>query len=393
MDRGILHCDLNSFYASVEILYRPELKGKAVAVGGREENRQGVILAKTYLAKKLGVKSGETIREAKRKCPELIIIHPNYNRYFKYSKLVREIYYKYTDRVESYGLDECWLDITESRNLFGTDYEIADKIRKHVKKKTGLTISVGVSFNKIFAKMGSDIAKPDSINVINRDSFKEKLWHLNVIDLFGVGASSAKTLNKNNIFKISDLANSSDELLRKILGKSGLVFKNWANGSCNSEVRKYYEVSDTKSIGRGRTTSKDLVNYKEVRHVLRSLSESVADNLRKKGLFALGVQIVVKNNKYKSFQFQSKLNYLTQNSTEILEKAFELFRKKYNFDNNVRALSVRAINLKSINAHEQILFFENYEKHKKLEDIDRTIMEIRDKYGKEIIKYASEIEK
>ena len=253
MQRVILHCDMNNFYASVECMLNPELKNKPVAVCGSVEERHGIVLAKNYAAKAFGVSTGEAIWQAKQKCQDLVIVEPHYEQYMKFSKLAREIYGRYTDQIEPYGMDECWLDVTGS-GCMGTGFEIADEIRRTVKFELGLTISAGVSFNKIFAKLGSDMKKPDAITCIEADSFQEKIWCLPASDLLGVGRATEKVLSGYGIHTIGELAATSDDFLKCRLGKNGLAIKKYANGLDDSPVMRSDYVSPVKSIGHGITT-------------------------------------------------------------------------------------------------------------------------------------------
>lgn len=252
MQRVILHCDMNNFYASVECMLNPELKNKPVAVCGSVEERHGIVLAKNYAAKAFGVSTGEAIWQAKQKCQDLVIVEPHYEQYMKFSKLARGIYGRYTDQIEPYGMDECWLDVTGS-GCMGTGFEIADEIRRTVKFELGLTISAGVSFNKIFAKLGSDMKKPDAITCIEADSFQEKIWCLPASDLLGVGRATEKVLSGYGIHTIGELAATSDDFLKCRLGKNGLAIKKYANGLDDSPVMRSDYVSPVKSIGHGIT--------------------------------------------------------------------------------------------------------------------------------------------
>lgn len=227
---------MNNFYASVECMLNPKLKGHPVAVCGSTEERHGIVLAKNYEAKAYGIQTGESTYQAQQKCKDLIVVKPHYEQYIKYSKLAREIYNEYTDLVEPFGMDECWLDVTGSTVLFGTGYDIAEKIRTEIKFKLGLTVSIGVSFNKIFAKLGSDMKKPDAITVIEKSSFKNKIWQLPASDLLGVGKATKKKLNYYGIYTIEDLAKSSPDFLKSIIGKNGILLWKYANGTENSSV-------------------------------------------------------------------------------------------------------------------------------------------------------------
>ncbi len=242
MLRSILHCDMNNFYASVECMLDPALKKYPIAVCGSVEERHGIVLAKNYKAKAFDVKTGDAVWQAKQKCKDLVVVPPHYEEYIKYSKLARSVYERYTDQVEPYGMDECWLDISGTESLFGSPEKVANEIRETMKFELGLTISVGVSFNKIFAKLGSDMKKPDAVTVIPKDTFKEKIWGLPAADLLGVGRATQRVLDSYCIRTIGDLANTDPEFLRRRLGKNGVVLWNYANGndlSCCQEILRF----------------------------------------------------------------------------------------------------------------------------------------------------------
>lgn len=221
MNRTILHSDMNCFYASVEMMLNPELQGKAVAVCGSTENRHGIVLAKSEKAKQAGIKTGMVNWEAKRFCPDLILVPPQYEQYLKYSNMAREIYQEYTDLVEPYGMDECFLDVTASQVLYGSGKEIADQIRCRMKNELGLTVSIGISFNKIFAKLGSDMKKPDAITNIEESEWKQKVWPLRVSELLFCGRSTTKKLEQVGIYTIGDLAEMDHDYVNQLLGKMG----------------------------------------------------------------------------------------------------------------------------------------------------------------------------
>lgn len=264
MLRSILHCDMNNFYASVECMLDPALKKYPIAVCGSVEERHGIVLAKNYKAKAFDVKTGDAVWQAKQKCKDLVVVPPHYEEYIKYSKLARSVYERYTDQVEPYGMDECWLDISGTGSLFGSPEKVANEIRETMKFELGLTISVGVSFNKIFAKLGSDMKKPDAVTVIPKDTFREKIWGLPAADLLGVGRATQRVLDSYCIRTIGDLANNDPEFLRRRLGKNGVVLWNYANGNDLSLVAKKDFVSPIKSVGHGITTVADLEKPEQV---------------------------------------------------------------------------------------------------------------------------------
>ena len=295
MLRSILHCDMNNFYASVECMLDPALKKYPIAVCGSVEERHGIVLAKNYKAKAFDVKTGDAVWQAKQKCKDLVVVPPHYEEYIKYSKLARSVYERYTDQVEPYGMDECWLDISGTESLFGSPEKVANEIRETMKFELGLTISVGVSFNKIFAKLGSDMKKPDAVTVIPKDTFKEKIWGLPAADLLGVGRATQRVLDSYCIRTIGDLANNDPEFLRRRLGKNGVVLWNYANGNDLSLVAKKDFVSPIKSVGHGITTVADLEKPEQVWPVFLELTQDIGHKLRVHGLSAEGVAIHIRD--------------------------------------------------------------------------------------------------
>ena len=388
MERVILHSDLNNFYASVECVLNPSLKDKYVAVCGNREDRHGIVLAKNMKAKLKGVKTGEPIWEAERKCPGLVIVSPQYEWYVKYSKAVREIYCRYTDKAEAFGMDECWLDVTGSRRLFGDGEKIAHMIRRDVKQETGLTVSVGVSFNKIFAKLGSDMKKPDAVTVIKRENFKELVWPLSVGELLNVGRSTEKKLNDRGIKTIGDLANMDVRLVKSWLGKNGEMLYNYANGNESSPVCDYSYVYPAKSVGHGITCSKNLTNDKEVKRVILELTQGISHRLRGIGMLASGVALGIKTPSLMHREFCESLPEPTHNSRDIAEKAYEIFKLSHEWANEVRAVSVRAIRLVPDRIEKQLSIFKDNVRGEKIENIENAVEEIRDMYGKSAITYG-----
>lgn len=387
--RTILHCDLNSFYASVEIKLNPELKGKAVAVCGSAEDRHGIILAKSDLAKKAGVKTAEAIWQAKQKCPDLITIPPHYEEYIKYSKLARKIYEDYTDLIEPFGIDECWLDITGSMHLFGTGEEVANIIRERIKNELGITVSIGVSFNKVFAKLGSDLKKPDAVTLIPYESFKEKIWALSACEMIWVGNATYNELKKYGIFTIGDLANTDLEFIKSKFGKNGIGIWSNANGFDNAPVMPMNYTAPVKSVGHGITCIEDLTENEQVWRVFYSLSQDVARRLRKYKLSANAVQISVKDNELRIKQYQCQLPMTTQCFSEIAQCGMNLFYENWEWQKPVRAVTIRAINL--VNSYDavQTNFNLDFKFHEKNEKIELAIEKIRKKYGESIINMCS----
>ena len=383
MPRTILHVDLNNFYASVECLYRPELKNIPVAVCGDAEARHGIVLAKNYPAKQLGIKTGEAIWQAKQKASNLVVIPPEFKKYLRFSRKAREIYATYTDQIEPFGIDEAWLDVTGSIKMFGDGEFIANTIRRRMRDELGLTVSVGVSYNKIFAKLGSDMKKPDATTVILQDNFKEKVWTLPVNELLYVGRSTRNKLYSRNINTIGDLANKDVHDLKLLLGVWGETLWSFANGLDYAHVRKLGEESIVKSIGNSTTKPRDLVNLNDVKIIIYVLSESIAARLRAHGLKCTTVAITIRDKELYSFDRQGKLNDATCTSNDIASKAIELFETNYNWYKPIRSIGVRGANLVTETDHMQLdLFDVTKEKHEKL---DKVIDTLRRRFGNESI--------
>lgn len=392
MERTILHCDLNGFFASVECIFRPELKEVPMAVAGNPENRHGIILAKNELAKKYKVQTAETIWQAKKKCPNLVIVQPHHEEYERYSRLINKIYEEFTDLVEPFGIDESWLDVTGVYNLFGSGVEIADKIRATVKERLGLTISVGVSFNKIFAKLGSDYKKPDATTVITRENYKTIVWPLPVSDLLYVGKAARETLAKMYINTIGDLANSNKENIIKRLGKAGELIHNYANGIDDSPVKSAQEKRDVKSVGNGMTFEHDIVGFEEIKTEVLGLADEVASRMRRYGTKCYVVSVTIKDPNFKSISKQKTLISPTNITKEITEVAMELIRSCWNEKAPIRAITVTGAHLVAIeHAVEQLTLIgvEDTFNKKKLEKLDNVVDKIREKYGKKSIGLGS----
>ena len=383
-ERTILHVDMNSFYASVEMMLNPALRGKAVAVCGSTEERHGIVLAKSELAKKAGVKTGMVNWEARQCCPGLIVVPPQYDQYMKYSKLAKEIYCRYTNLVEPYGMDECWADISLSRTM-GSGLEIAEKIRKSTKDELGLTVSIGVSFTKTFAKLGSDMKKPDAITVITKDDFMDKVWPLPASDLLYCGPATTAKLAKYGIHTIGELAKTDPAFLKRLLGVNGLSLWSYANGLDTSRVMPQDYKSPVKSIGHGITCVSDLENEEEVYKVILELSQDVGHRLHVHDLAATGVQLWVRATDLSGMQFQGKLPYKTQVPLEIANAGFELFKRRYSWTINVRAVTIRAIDLAPQSQPEQLSLYSDYALHDRRGQLQLAIEDIRRRFGKKAI--------
>lgn len=381
MERTILHCDLNSFFASVELLSHPELKKMPVAVSGNPENRHGIILAKNEPAKKAGVKTAETIWQAKSKCPDLILLPPHHELYSKYSKKVNEIYLRYTNLVEPFGIDESWLDVTNSRLLFGDGKTIADEIRKTVKEELGLTVSVGVSFNKVLAKLGSDFKKPDGTTVISKENFKEFVWPMKVSELLYVGRSSLKKLNSFGIKTIGDLANADKNMITEYFGKNGQMLYEYANGIDNSPVSDYNAQSPVKSIGNGKTFSSDLTCEDEVREGVMFLSEMVSSRLIKKGLKAGCVQVVVKYKDFETVSRQAISDTPVFSSVMLYNTSMRIILEAKLLKKPIRAITITALSLSDACDNVQLSIFDDDTKTKNKERLAKTIDKLNNKYG------------
>ncbi len=388
MSRIILHSDCNCFYASVECALNPALRGKPVAVSGNPEKRHGIILAKSEEAKKFGVKTGEAIWQAKKKCPQLITLPPNFSKYVEYSKSVKEIYYKYTDMVESFGLDEAWLDVTGSTRLFGNGYKIAQKIRSRIKKELDITVSIGVSYNKIFAKLGSDYKKPDAVTLINKSNYKHMVWSLPAEDLLYVGSATKKKLNSLGIFTIGQIANTPVDILKKNLGKWGQMLHSFANGNDTSTVALYGETSPVKSIGNSTTSPRDLKDITDVKIIMGVLADSVARRMREQGLSCMLVSITVRDNSLCSFTRQKKLLSYTDITSEILSTGLALFKESYSWKKPIRSLGLSVSELTCKDSGTQLSLFEDNKKRLRQESLDKTTDALKNRFGNFIINPA-----
>lgn len=379
---------MNNFYASVECLKHPELRGQPVAVCGETSERHGIVLAKNYEAKRFGVMTGEAVWQAKQKCPSLVILQPHYEEYMRFSTHAREIYGRYTDVIEPFGLDECWLDVTGSQRLFGTGEDMAWAIKESIKRELGITASVGVSFNKVFAKLGSDMKKPDAVTVIPRDSFRETVWHLPASDMLGVGRSTARKLHALGIHTIGDLARYPCPYLKRKFGKCGEDIWRFANGLDTSRVVTRNMEDLDKTAGHGITTLQDLVSPDEVWPVLLELAQNVGHRLYVYERKATGVAIAVRDNTLDFKQWQCQLPYPTQSPFCVAREAFALFCRSYPWAHPIRSLTVRAIGLVPCDQPYQLDMFTPVAALQKREVLDRTVEELRSRYGSQIIRSA-----
>lgn len=387
MERVILHCDLNNFYASVECREHPELAERPMAVCGSQDDRHGVVLAKNQLAKAFGVTTGETIWQARVKCPALVTVPPHFDRYYEESRKVRAIYEQYTDLVESYGIDECWLDVTGSRLQFGTGEEIAHKIRVQVKEELGLTISVGVSYNKIFAKLGSDLKKPDAVTCISRDSFRQQLWGLPAAELLGVGRAVKRKLSGVGILTIGDIAACQPDYLEKLLGKNGRTLWLYANGLDNAPVLRQQEQPPVKSVGNSVTCSRDLERDEEVWRVLLAMSEKVAARLREQGLRAGMVVVQIKDEHFQTREYSGWLEQPTNSAYLLAKRARQLFEQNYGWQHRVRAAGVRACAL--TDGQYQLSLCADPKQTQRAETLEQSVDRLRSRFGSEAVQRAT----
>ena len=387
MDRTILHCDCNNFFASVEERENPSLKEIPIAVGGDEKSRHGIILAKNQLAKKYGIKTAETIWQAKRKCPNLKIVPPHYQWYKECSRQINQIYLQYTDLVEPFSIDESFLDVTGSQKLFGSGKTIADSLRKRIHEEIGITISVGVSFNKVFAKLGSDYKKPDATTAISKENYKQIVFPLSADSLMFVGKSCTEELRKIGIYTIGDIALSDKKLLEKALGKAGTQLYTYACGLDEEPVRSFYEKETAKSIGNSITFSRNLISVNDIKTAVSALSQQVSGRLRKHRLAGFTIQIGIKYSDFKYISRQKTLLNPTNISKEIEDNAVELILTNMTKGKPIRLISVQMSSLvPEENAVRQIsLFREESKNYDKIHHLDEALDKIRGKYGKNAI--------
>ncbi|WP_085834328.1 DNA polymerase IV [Clostridium merdae] len=378
MERMILHSDCNSFYASVECLHRPEIREKPVAVGGDVEQRHGIILAKNEQAKKYGIKTGEALWQAQQKCPDLVIVPPRFELYKRYSRLCHQIYLDYSNQVEPFGLDECWLDVT-AQGVNGV--QLAEGIRGRIQKELGITVSIGVSYNKIFAKLGSDYKKPNAVTEINRENFKEIVWPLPVGDLLYVGRATQRKLQSYCKHTIGDLAITPEKTLKGWFGKWGSVLYAFANGFDNTPVARYVDHEEVKSIGNSTTTPRDLVDNEDVKIIMYVLADSVARRLREHGYKGRTISISVRDNQLESFVRQHTMNHYTNSTAEIAQEGMELFLKHYHWQQPIRSLGISISDLVSDSAPLQLDLFGAGKEQLRMEQLDIAMDDLKKRFG------------
>jgi len=384
--RWIIHVDLNNFFAAVECLHNPSIRKYPVAVCGETELRHGVVVAKNPLAKQRGVKTGHSVNEAKAICPELVTVPQNMDLYYQFSQWAREIYMEYADLVESYGLDEVWADIS---NITSNEHDarmIADEIREKIREQLGLTCSIGVSFNKTYSKLASDIYKIDATHVIPRENYKAMAWGLPVENLLGVGTRTAKIFHVMGMTTIGDIAKAPVDLFEDIFGKNGRTLHRYAHGDETSPVKHRDYIEPPKSVGNTETTYRDMVSIEDVRCVIHALSESVASRLREQHYKCRTIQLYIRENDLKSCQRQATLEKPTYIAGTIAEKAIDIFMKKYKFTKPLRSIGVKACNLvpEGIGIIQMDLF-DDTKKEEKQEKLAKTMDKLRSMFGYDIV--------
>lgn len=384
--RTILHSDLNNFYASCECLLHPEFEGKPLVVCGKIEDRHGIVLAKNLIAKNGGVKTGMTIYECKKIFPDIVTVVAHHDLYLEYSKKVKNIYKDYTDRIESFGIDEAWLDVTESVSRFGSGEAIAETIRQRVKEEIGLTVSIGVSFNKVFAKLGSDLKKPDAVTSITKENYRDKIWGLPVEDLLMVGGATKTKLNNLGVSTIGGLARFDPQILKSKFGKVGEKLWRYANGLDAEPVKKYTDDEEIKSVGNSLTFYRDLFVLEEVEMLFYFLAESVSERMKSYGLcFARTLHISIIDKDLYHFSFQCPLEIATSASNVIAETAIKLFQRQIDVKRGIRGVGVSVSNFVET---EQLLLGDAQKSKDKSVEIDKTMENLRSRFGHSVIDRA-----
>ncbi len=385
MGRVILHMDANSFYASVECLYRPALRDKPVSVCGDPEARHGIVLTSNQHAKRRGIKTGMAIWQARQLCPDLVAVPPDYALYLHFSRMIRDICCGYSDRVESFGLDECWVDVSSPEADMTSGEALAHTLRTRVKQELGITVSVGVSDNKIFAKLGSDMKKPDAVTVIPPDGFREKIWHLPAGALLYVGPRTGRKLHDLGICTIGDLARAPTEVLQARLGKNGLLLQLFANGLDAAPVMPTTAESAIKSIGNSTTTPRDIATIEDARCVFYLLAESVGARLRENGFRSRCVSISVRTTELRSYSCQTTLSVPTCITSEIAALACSLFEGRYANLLPLRSVGISCGMLSPDSSPIQLDMLGDQAKRERLERMDSALDGIRSRFGHQVI--------
>ena len=389
LERKILHVDADSFYASVECLYHPSLRNKPVAVCGDEEQRHGIILAKNQPAKKYGVKAGEAIWQARAKCRDLVLLPARYDLYMKFSGYLREIYSYYTDQIENFGLDECWCDVSGSVGLLGQGIDMAKEISATVRRELGITVSVGIAWNKIFAKLGSDYRKPNGITEFTKENFRELIWPRPASDLLYVGPATSRKLGNYGIRTIGQLAQMDANWLRRLLGKWGVYLWQFANGLDITPVSTLGAESAIKSVGNSITTQRDVEDFDEAWQVILSLSESVSRRLRENALRCRVVEVSYRDNQLIWNAAQKRLSGATCLTDDISKTAYELLKARYSFSRPLRAIGVRGSDVVGVNTGIQTSLLSDPVRQERREKIEGCVDQLRKRFGMDSIQRAS----
>ena len=385
MERRILHADFNSFYASVACRLDPSLRTRAVAVAGDPNKRHGIILAKNELAKRFGVKTAEPIWQARQKCPQLVVVPPDYEAYKDFSERGRRIYCEYSDYVEGFGLDENWIDLSILTSDLFDARNMAECIRARIVEELGITVSIGVANNKVFSKLGSDIKKPNAVTLVSPENYQDVAWPLPVTDLLYVGRATNAKLARYGIATIGDLANTPESLLRTLLGKCGVMLHAFANGNDVSPVTPAGYEAPPKSVGNGITAPRDLVDDADVYLITCMLAESVASRLRAQGLRAKTVSVAVRDTGLYTYMRQCTLHYASDLATELARAAMALFRANYTWSIPVRAITVTASDLITSNTPAQLSLFSDEEARMREHALESAVDGIRRRYGYDAI--------
>ena len=388
-DRVIFHLDCNKFFASVECLHRPEIREFPVAVGGSAERRHGIILTANQVAAKFGVKTAEPIWQAKTKCPDLIVVPPNYPLYVRFSGLVKAICAEYTDKVESFGLDESWLDVTDNVKDLKQGELLADKIRERVKEELGITVSVGVSWNKVFSKLGSDYKKPDAVTLFSRENYREKIFPLPCRDLLYVGPATEKKLLSRGIFTIGDIAEAGPDALCSFLGKNGYMLYAFAAGLEDSPVKDVLHQRGVKSVGNSVTAPRDLISYEDIKLTFSVLGETVARRLRDQGLRAKKVGISVRDSRLNTFTRQTCLDMPTSSADTLINNAMKLFCADMTEPFKVRSIGICAYELCSADLSVQFDMFGEVKRNERAEKLEKTVDILKYRFGNDCVKRGS----
>ena len=380
MDRIILHSDLNNFFASVECKLNPRLADKPVAVAGIEAERHGIVLAKNFIAKSYGIRTGQTLCEARALCPDIIFVSPHYELYEDFSRQAREIYKSYSELVEPFGIDECWIDISLLTQNFKDAEAIAVEIKEKIKAKLGITVSIGVSFNKIFAKLASDIKKPDAVTVISQKNYKDVVWRLPVEELLFVGKSTQKKFFSLNIKTIGDLANYSPEILEYTLGKNGVMLHRNANGLDTSLVTSVKQKTIIKSVSNSTTPPRDIITEADARVTLYALCENISSRMRHYGLICDTVKLGIRDTELRCTERQAKLQYPNRTAASLFEGAFSLLKANRFNEIPLRSIGVCACGI-SEDSSMQLSFSPEFIKLQRREILESTTDHIKAQYG------------